>query len=100
MDGTHTGMQFVQSHESMSQVLMDIAGEAIDSYMVWNLTISFEWKGKQIYFKINNLFERDYYSRAVAATNFGSSITPAGSHLFVNPGAPREFVLGAKWEFA
>ena len=99
LDGFFTGRQFVQSHESMAQTLIDVAGETIDPYMVWNLMIVFEWKGKQIYFKINNLFDRDYYSRAVAATNFGSGITPAGTHLFVNPGAPREYVIGTKWEF-
>jgi len=99
MDGIYTGKQFVESHESESSDLVQIAGERIDDYMIWNMTLSFEWKGKQIYFKINNLFDRQYYSRAVAATNFGSSITASGSHLFVNPGPPREFLLGMKWEF-
>ncbi len=99
MDGVFTGRQFVQSHESQSQALINAAGETIDPYMVWNGMVSFEWKGYQIYFKINNVFDKEYYSRAVAATNFGSNITAAGSHLFVNPGAPREFLLGAKWEF-
>ena len=99
LDGVYTGRQFVQSHESQSQALIDAAGETIDPYMVWNAAVTFEWKGKQIYFKINNLFDKQYYSRAVAATNFGSNITASGSHLFVNPGAPREFVLGTRWEF-
>lgn len=99
VEGFYTGRQFVQSHESQSQALINAAGETIDPYMIWDLMVSFEWKGKQIYFKINNLFDKHYYSRAVAATNFGSNITPTGSHLFVNPGAPREFLIGAKWEF-
>lgn len=99
IDGIYTGRQFIQSHESQSQALMDVAGETIDPYLIWSGMMSFEWKGYQIYFKINNLFDRKYYSRAVAATNFGSNITPTGSHLFVNPGAPREFLMGVKWEF-
>lgn len=99
MDGVYTGKQFVQSHESESQALIDAAGETINAYTVWNGTVTFEWHGYQIYFKINNIFDRHYYSRAVAATNFGSNITPAGTHLFVNPGAPREYVMGMTWEF-
>ncbi|MBI4000080.1 MAG: TonB-dependent receptor, partial [Candidatus Omnitrophica bacterium] len=99
IDGVYTGRQFIESHESTTQDLIDVTGETVDPYMIWDLMISFEWKGKQIYFKINNLFDKHYYSRAVAATNFGSNITPGGSHLFVNPGAPREFLVGTKWEF-
>ncbi len=99
MDGVYTGRQFIQSRESTAQSLIDITGETIDPYMIWDGTVSFEWKGKQIYFKINNLFDRQYYSRAVAATNFGSNITAPGTSLFVNPGASREFLLGMKWEF-
>ena len=99
LDGVYTGRQFVQSHESESQALINAAGETIDGYVVWDMSVVFEWRKKKIYFRINNLFDKGYYSRAVAATNFGSAITPPGTHLFVNPGAPREYVLGATWEF-
>lgn len=101
-DSRYTGRQFIQSHESASQASLNAAGETIDPYLIFDFMTSFEWKGKRIYFKINNLFNRIYYSRAVAATafaGFNPSITPAGTHLFVNPGAPREYLVGMTWEF-
>jgi outer membrane receptor protein involved in Fe transport len=102
LNGTYTGEQFIQDFESTGQGLLDSAGSTIDAYMIWDGTLSFEWKGKQIYLKVNNIFDNKYYSRAVAATafaGFNPSITPAGNHLFVNPGARREFLVGAHWEF-
>jgi len=73
-------------------------------YAVWNGIISFEWRGKRIFLRVNNLFNEKYFSRGIIATRgsfgqFGPSITPPGTHLFVNPGASREFVVGATWEF-
>ena len=106
IDGTYTGRQFFQSFESSTQDLLDAAGEKFDGYMIWDGSISFEWKGQRIYFRINNLFDKRYYSRAVAATAgapaFGIPApngTATGTHLFVNPGAPREYILGMTWEF-
>ena len=47
----------------------------------------------------NNIFDNKYYSRAVNATSFGSGLLPAGTFNFVNLGAPREFIFGARFEF-
>jgi len=71
----------------------------IKSYTIWDFTVSYKLKGQKIYFKINNLFDNKYYSRSVNATSFGGGLAPAGIFNFVNPGAPREYVLGMTWEF-
>jgi len=77
------------------------AGYWIPEYTVWNFIVSYVWKEKEIYFKINNLFDERYYSRSYSGKVYapGTSIYPAGNYTWVNPGAPREFVLGTKWEF-
>lgn len=101
--GAYTGRQHVQSYQTASQANLNAGGHVIKPYTVWNFLTSFKWKGKRIYFKINNLFGEKYFSRAVIASNSAftpSNITPPGTHLFVNPGAPREYLLGATWEFA
>ncbi|MBI4549478.1 MAG: TonB-dependent receptor [Candidatus Omnitrophica bacterium] len=100
--GVFTGRQHPQSFESASQATLNATGGAghyIKPFAVFNFLISYEWKEKMIYFKINNLFDEKYYSRAVNATSFGTALYPFGTYTFVNPGAPREFVLGTKWEF-
>lgn len=100
--GVFTGRQHPQSYESSSQAILNAtggAGHVIKNYTVWDFMLSYEWREKMIYFKINNVFGEKYYSRAVSATSFGTAIYPAGTFSFVNPGAPREFVLGSKWEF-
>ncbi|HNV85845.1 MAG TPA: TonB-dependent receptor [Candidatus Omnitrophota bacterium] len=99
MDGTFTGRQHPQSYESTDEANLDATGYWIKPYIVWNMMLSYEWRKKIFYFKVNNLFDESYYSRAIAAQSWGTSIAPAGRYLFVNPGAPREFVLGMKWEF-
>ncbi len=102
LHGFFTGSQHPSSYESAGQALLNAtggAGRRIKPYSVWNLTLSYEWKGMEVYFKINNLFDEKYYSRAVSATSFGTVIYPAGNFAFVNPGASREYVLGMDWEF-
>lgn len=100
--GIYTGPQHAQSYESASQALLNAtggAGHTIKGYDVWDLMISYEWREKMIYFKVNNVFDEKYYSRAVNATSFGTAIYPSGTFTFVNPGDPREFVIGMKWAF-
>lgn len=99
LSGVFTGRQPVQSFESMTQSMIDAMGGFIKPYQVWDLKVSYEWKKKEIFLKINNLFDERYYSRAVVATGWGTTTTPAGDYLFVNPAPPREFVLGLKYEF-
>jgi len=99
MDGIFTGKQHPTSYESSSEDLLTSTGYWIKSFSVWDLKVSQEWRGLQIYFKVNNVFGAEYFSRAVAATSFGTSIYPFGNYLFVNPGAPREFVWGLTWGF-
>lgn len=100
--GFFTGGQRPTGYESATQATLNATGGAghwIKPYTVWDLMVSYEWRGKEIYFKINNLFDEKYYSRAISATSFGTAIYPPGTFTFVNPGAYREFVLGARWEF-
>ena len=98
MDGVFTGWQRTEAYESTSQTLINAVGSKIKPYMVWNFMVLFEWKQQQIYFKINNLLGENYFSRARAASSSGG-IYPSGNYLFVNPGAPREFVIGMNWKF-
>ncbi len=98
MDGVFTGSQRTESYESTSQTLISAVSTIMKPYAVWNFMILFEWKQQQIYFKINNLFGEDYFSRARASSSSGG-IYPAGNYLFVDPGAPREYVVGMTWEF-
>ena len=98
MDGVFTGEQRTESYESTSQALINAVSTFVKPYAVWNLAVLFNWKGQQIYFKINNLFDEDYFSRARPGSSTGG-IYPAGNYLFVNPGAPREYLLGMTWEF-
>ena len=99
MDGVFTGRQHPQSYESTSEANLMATGYWIKSFSIWNLKLSYELKGMQIYFKVNNLFDEKYFSRAISAQSFGTAIYPAGRYLFVNRGAPREFVWGTKYEF-
>lgn len=101
LDGSFTGQQHPQSFESTSQAILNStggAGHIIKSYTLWNFLASYKLKGYEIYFKANNIFDNKYYSRAVNATSFGTAIYPAGTYTFVNPGAPREYLLGLRWE--
>lgn len=101
LTGTFTGYQHPQSYESVSQSTLNAtggSGHVIKAYTLWDFILSYAWREKQIYFKINNLFDAEYYTRAVNATSFGTAIYPSGTYTFVNPGAPREYVIGTKWE--
>ncbi len=100
--GTYTGKQRPTLYESTSEATFDAVGAPgylIKPYSLWDFIVSYEWREKEIYFKINNVFDEEYYSRAISATSFGTSIYPFGTYTFVNPGAPREFIFGMKWEF-
>lgn len=103
LNGVFTGQQHPDSYQSNSQATLNATGGAghyLKPYSVWDFIAAFHWKEKEIFFKINNLFDEKYYSRAVNATVFASSVIyPAGTFSFVNPGAPREFVIGSRWEF-
>ncbi len=102
LNGEFTGKQHPSGYESSGQATLDAtegAGHWIKGYSVWNFITSFAWKEKEIYFKVNNLFNERYYSRAYAGPSWGSVIYPFGNYTWVNPGPRREFVLGAKWEF-
>ncbi len=102
LHGTLTGSQHPTSYESAAQATLDAtggAGHRIKPFSLWDFIISYEWRGKEIYFKVNNLFDERYYSRAISATSFGTAIYPFGTYTFVNPGAPREYVIGTRWEF-
>ncbi|MCB9799886.1 MAG: TonB-dependent receptor [Candidatus Omnitrophica bacterium] len=101
LHGIYTGKQHPGNYESASEATLNATGGAgytIKSYTVWDLVMSYQWKGQSIYFKINNLFDNKYYSRSVNATSFGSGIVPAGTFNFVTPSAPREYIFGARWE--
>jgi outer membrane receptor protein involved in Fe transport len=100
--GTITGEQHPTSYETATQATLDATGGAghwIKPYSVWDLVLSYDWRGKEVYLKVNNVFDEKYYSRAINATSWGTAIYPAGTYTFVDPGAPREFVIGCKWEF-
>ena len=98
MDGEFVGQKHTEAFESTSEALISTVGSIIKPYTVWDLMILFEWKQQQIYFKINNLFGEKYFSRARASSSSGG-IYPSGNYLFVNPGAPREYLVGMTWEF-
>jgi len=101
IDGTYTGQQHPQSFENTSQATLDATGgpgHVIKSFALWNFLTSYTFKNQEIYFKVNNLFDNKYYSRAVVSEIFTTGTYPAGSYAFVNPGAPREYLLGMRWE--
>ncbi len=101
--GTVTGRQHPTNYETSDQATLDAAGGAahfIKLYSVWDFLLSYDWRGKEIYFKVNNVFDEKYYSRAISQASWGTAIYPAGTYTFVNPGAPREFVIGCQWEFS
>ena len=100
--GTFTGDQHPQSYESVSQTTLNAtggAGHRIKAYTVWDFILSWHWRSQEIYFKVNNVFDEKYYSRAVSATSFGTAIQPSGTFTFVTPGAPREYLFGYRYEF-
>lgn len=101
MEGSFTGEQHPQAYESTTQARLNAtrgAGHVIKSFTLWNFLASYTFKNQEIFFKVNNIFDNEYYSRAVVAQSFGTVIYPAGNYAFVNPGAPREYVIGARWE--
>jgi outer membrane receptor protein involved in Fe transport len=105
LNGDFTGKQHPSNYEMTSQSTLNATGKAgywIPGYSIWNFIATYVWKEKEVYFKINNLFDERYYSRSFSGTispGYGTSIYPAGNYTWVNPGAPREFVLGARWAF-
>jgi outer membrane receptor protein involved in Fe transport len=101
--GTITGRQHPSGYETASPALLNAtsgAGHWIKPYSVWDFLLSYDWHGKEIYLKVNNVFNEKYYSRAINGTSFGTAIYPAGNYTWVDPGASREFVIGCKWEFS
>jgi iron complex outermembrane receptor protein len=103
LNGTFTGQQHPSNYESSSQAVLNSTGKAghwIPAYTVWDFIVAYAWRQKEIYFKVNNLLNEQYYSRAFSGTSFGTSIYSAGNYTWVNPGAPREFLIGCKWEFS
>ena len=101
IDGTFTGAQHLTGYESSGQAALNAtggAGHVIKSYTIWNLLTSYKFKDQEIYFKINNLFDNKYYGSAQIGFPDGTSIYPAGIDTFVIPGAPREYLLGMRWE--
>jgi outer membrane receptor for Fe3+-dicitrate len=102
LHGVFTGKQHPTSFESTPEATFAATGGAgytIKSYSVWDFIVSYKWRNQKIYFKINNLFDNKYYSRSINATSFGGGLAPAGTFNFVNPGAPREYIVGTTWEF-
>lgn len=107
LNGAFTGKQHPSDYEKSSQATLDGTGKAgywIPAYTVWNFITSYVWKEKELYFKINNLFDERYYSRSVSALCYGSSVYPGDPingtpYTWVNPGAPREFLIGTRWAF-
>ena len=100
--GSYTGKQHPTSFESASQAMLDAtdgAGHIIKGYTLWDMIVSLSYKRYELFFKVNNVFNKKYYSRAVSSTSWGTAIYPAGTYTFVNPGAPREYTLGLRWEF-
>ena len=105
-NGIFTGHQHPQNYESTSEGSLNAVGGSghwIKAYSVWNMMLSYTFKHQQIYFGVANLFNERYYSRAVVASSFNTSLFPGDPingtpYTFVNPGAPREFQLGVKWE--
>ena len=101
VDGTFTGAQHPQSFESTSQAWLDGAGGAghvIKSFTLWNFLASYTFKNQEIYFKINNVFDRQYCSRAVVSEIFVPGTYPTGIDTFVIRGESREYLLGFRWE--
>lgn len=106
LNAIFVGRQHVQSFESTGTSfvtgnnLLNQLGGMIKPYNVWDLKLSYEWRSKEIFLKVNNLFDQRYYPRAVISSTFGTASVPvAGDYLFVTPGAPREFVVGLRYEF-
>ncbi len=97
LDGVFTGSQRTESYESTSQTLISAVSTIMKPYAVWNFMALFRWKEQQIYFKINNIFNEDYFTRARASSSSGG-IYPSGNYLFVDPGAPREYLIGLTWD--
>ncbi len=101
VDGNFTGQQHPQGFESTPQSYLDAtggAGHVIKSFTLWNFLASYTFKKQEIYFKINNMFDNKYYSRAVVSEIFAPGTYPAGIDTFVNSGAPREYLMGMRWE--
>lgn len=100
IDGVYTGKQHPTAYESTSQTFLNAtggAGHTIKSYTVWDIILSYQWKHFDFYFKVNNVFDNKYYSRAVSAQSFGTAVYGAGTYAFVTPGAPREYFGGIRW---
>jgi outer membrane receptor protein involved in Fe transport len=101
LDGVFTGKQHPADYQSSSESVLNAMGGSaywIKPYSVWNFMASYVWRKQEVYFKINNLFDERYYSRAYSGTSWGTAIYPFGNYTWVNPGAPREFILGMRWE--
>jgi len=102
LNGRYTGRQHPQAYETTGQGVLNAtggAGHIIKAFTIWDFLAAYTWKQSEVYFKVTNLFNNGYYSRAVAATSFGTAIYPAGSFAFVNSGAPREYTAGVTWKF-
>jgi len=86
LNGLFVGRQQSQDYQSLS-----FSTSPIEPYYVFNGKVSYEYKGAEIYFMVNNLFDREYYTRSIY--NF------AGTIMYTTPAPGREITSGIRFEF-
>ena len=61
--------------------------DPIERYYVVNGKISFMYKGAEIYCKVNNILDREYFTRGIYA----------GGDFYVTPAPEREIIGGVRF---
>lgn len=86
LNALYVGRQQAQSYETLG-----FSTSPIESYFVLNGKISYAYKGAEIYFLVNNILDRAYYTRAIYSWD--------GSTTYVTPAPERELLAGIRFQF-
>jgi len=82
LDSIFVGRQHTQSAETMGGNL-----DPIEPYYVFNGKLSFMYKGAEIYCKVNNIFDREYFTRGIYS----------GGDFYLTPAPEREIIGGIRF---
>jgi iron complex outermembrane receptor protein len=86
LNALYVGRQQSQAYETLS-----FSTSPIESYFVLNGKVSYDYKGAEIYFLVNNILDREYYTRAIYDFT--------GTTTYVTPAPERELMAGVRFQF-
>ena len=69
LNALYVGRQQAQAYETLSH-----STSPIESYFVLNGKVSYQYKGAEIYFLVNNILDREYSTRSIYSWGGGTTV--------------------------